>query len=73
MGKVILMTGILKFNLPEETEEFKAAQNGMALRCELQTFENELRSNLKYEDIEDPEILKLKQYVRERINLILKD
>lgn len=73
MGKVILMTGILKFNLPEETEEFKAAQNGMALRCELQKLDQDLRTKIKYDQLEDLETYKMLEYFRECINEILKD
>lgn len=67
------MIGILKFTLPEETEEFKAAQNGMNLRSYLEEFDNDLRSKLKYENIDDPELRKLLQYTRDRINEMLKD
>lgn len=73
MGKVVLMIGILKFNLPEEAEEFKAAQNGMTLRCDLQKLDQDLRTKLKYDQVEDPETYKMVAYIRDCINNILND
>jgi hypothetical protein len=38
----------MEFNLPEETEEFKDAQEGSALLGAIQEFDNQLRGIVKY-------------------------
>lgn len=43
----------LTFNLPEETDEFKDAQDGSALRGVLQEMSNKLRSLVKHGSEED--------------------
>jgi hypothetical protein len=55
--------GILEFNLPEEEQEFKDAQEGPHIKYRLQDFDNWLRGivkhgdekaqNLKAEDVRD--------------------
>ena len=43
------MEGILKFNLPEESDEFNRACNAMAMSIALWDFDQKLRSIIKYE------------------------
>lgn len=42
------MTGILKFNLPEEREEFEMANKGATYALVLHEIDNWLRSKVKY-------------------------
>jgi hypothetical protein len=42
------MKAILKFNLPEEKDEFDFATNGINYYCALTEFDNWLRSEYKY-------------------------
>lgn len=44
---------ILKYNLPEESQEFEEAINGNKYRAILQELDNVLRSRLKYESRSD--------------------
>jgi hypothetical protein len=43
---------ILEFNLPEETEEYTAYMNGLALAFACEEFSNKLRAIVKYDDPE---------------------
>lgn len=47
------MEAILKFNLPEETEEFNLAIRGSDYSCLLHEFDQYLRTNLKHVDLPD--------------------
>jgi len=49
------MEAILKFNLPEESEDFEYAMNGVKYKIVIDDFMNHLRSKLKYEDL-SPEL-----------------
>jgi len=42
------MEATLKFNLPEEKEEFIKAQNGATMHCIIYDVDSKLRSYLKY-------------------------
>ena len=44
------MKAILKFNLPEEQEEFEIANKGWKFRLALSTYDQHLRNKLKYDD-----------------------
>lgn len=44
------MIATLQFNLPEESQEHKAAIEGMSYQSEIQEFDNFLRAVVKYED-----------------------
>ena len=44
------MRGILKFNLPEESEEFRLAQQGVAMSCAISGFMQALRQKMKHEN-----------------------
>ena len=62
------MEAILKFNLPEESDEFKDAQNGWRWHSAVEELDQWLRSEEKYgEGIKDG------HQVREKIRDILKD
>jgi hypothetical protein len=44
------MIGKLEFNLPEEKEEFLAAQNGMKYKCQIdELYDRVFRPHIKYE------------------------
>ena len=66
------MTGTLRFNLPEEREEFQTAQNGQAYRNVLHDLDNELRSKIKH-----GELVALKgeayQEIRNFLNSLLRE
>lgn len=49
------MKAILKFNLPEENEEFETASNGWKYKLILWNLDGHLRSKIKYEDLEEKE------------------
>ena len=55
--------GTLIFDLPEENEEFKLAQNGSRLSCILDSIFNYLRQKRKYEDQTTVNIADLEQYI----------
>jgi hypothetical protein len=42
------MKAILEFNLPEEKEELKLAQNGITYYCKLEEIMNYFRNEIKY-------------------------
>ena len=44
------MKAILKFDLPEEQEEFDCAINGTKWQASMQNLDNYLRNELKYKD-----------------------
>ena len=49
------MKAILKFNLPEENEEFETASNGWKYKLILWNLDDHLRSKIKHEDLEETE------------------
>lgn len=62
------MEAILKFNLPEDSEEFKDAQNGWRWRSVLWELDQWIRSEVKHgEGIKDGD------QVREKIREFLED
>lgn len=58
---------ILKFNLPEEREDFEVALNGSTYKVILNTIDTELRNKLKYEEVAQKEA-EIYEYVRRMIN-----
>lgn len=48
------MEAILKFNLPEERDEFETAQKGIHYKCVIEAVDNYLRGKLKYGELPDP-------------------
>jgi hypothetical protein len=57
------MKGILSFNLPEETEDFKLAQDGWKYKAILEEVDNELRKMFKYEDKTTIDITEVRQLI----------
>lgn len=49
------MKAVLEFNLPEESTEFEMASNSIKVYCVLSSFDEFLRSKLKYEELTDLE------------------
>jgi hypothetical protein len=60
------MKAILKFNLPEEQEEFELASNAVKYSIVLSDIDNYLRSKIKYGDLAEGEY-KIYQEVREQL------
>jgi len=68
------MQAILKFNLPEENEEFYYANNGMNYFCVLWDLDQKLREKVKYNcDSYTEDQLKAYEEVRELISELLND
>jgi hypothetical protein len=44
------MTATLRFSLPDDREEWEAAQQGMSLRLVVTDFDNWLRGEVKYKE-----------------------
>ena len=61
------MKGILKYNLPEEQEEFLTAQNGSTYKLILWELDQWLRNKIKYEDIDNIKT----QEVRDKLHDLL--
>ncbi len=61
------MIGIFRFKLPEEQEEFEAAQAAMAVIGHLQQYDNYLRGRLKYEEL-DPKVQEALQEARTKLH-----
>ena len=61
------MEGVLKFNLPEDNDEFKLAQRGAEYYSFLFDLDQELRGFLKYGH-NFKSIDEAIQYIRDRIN-----
>ena len=57
------MEAILKFNLPDEKEEFDFATNGQNYYNTLFSLNEELRSRLKYGDL-DPEVKEELEHIK---------
>jgi len=65
------MKAILKFDLPEENEEFEIASNGWKYKSILWEFDNHLRSKIKYTDLNDIEYdicTKIREHLWELVN-----
>jgi hypothetical protein len=58
---VIMPKGYLKFNLPEEQEDFRIAQNGWRYEQVISSFYEILRRKQKYEDVESMAIDDIRQ------------
>lgn len=64
------MKATLSFNLPEDTEEFRLAQNGWQFRSVLDDLDRMLRNKLKHESLSDTELALCRQ-LREEIFALL--
>lgn len=60
------MKAILEFDLPEEAEELKSAQDGNKWQCVVQDFDNELRSKIKYSELSEAELATY-EFIRSRL------
>ena len=60
------MIGVLKFQLPQEKDEFELAQRAAKYYAALEDMDNYLRGRLKYEDLEAP-VNKAIQEAREKL------
>lgn len=67
------MKAILKYNLPEEQEEFEMANKGWKYRSALSEYDNYLRSKIKYDDSLSDEQFKIYQDVRNKLWEILNE
>lgn len=68
------MKGILKFNLPEEKEEFLHAQNGIKYKACIEDIENYFRTEIKYKSDMYTEVeINLLESVRQSIFDIIRD
>lgn len=66
------MKGILEFKLPEESEDFELAQQGLQWKCVVSELLDFLRSEVKYKDHTAEEYAML-DLIRDRIWEDLKD
>jgi hypothetical protein len=64
------MNGILKFNLPEENDDFQAALNGHKYKSAIWDFDQLLRSEMKYKDLSNDTYTAYK-FCREELRKIL--
>lgn len=64
------MKAILKFNLPEENDEFLNAIQGANMRSVLWEFNEWLRTKVKYEDLNDDQF-KVYQGCRDHLRTLL--
>jgi hypothetical protein len=64
------MKAILKFNLPEENDEFLNATQGANMRYVLSNFDEWLRTKVKYEDLNDDQF-KVYQGCRDHLRTLL--
>lgn len=65
------MQAILKFNLPEDRDEFILAQRGASYQIALDEIDNHLRSKMKYENLSDAEyhlFEQIRNFVSEKRN-----
>lgn len=68
------MKGILKFNLPEEKEEFLHAQNGVKYKVCIEEIENYFRTEIKYKSDTYTEVeLNLLESVRDAVLDIIRN
>jgi hypothetical protein len=61
------MKAILKYNLPEEQEEFETANNGWKYRSVLLEYDNHLRSKIKYDESLTEEQYKVYEDARNKL------
>lgn len=61
------MKAVLEFQLPDEQEEFKLAQDGVLYSIVLHELDNYLRGKIKYEDLPE-EIDKIYQEIRDKLH-----
>jgi len=54
----------LEFNLPEDNEHFKLANNALAMSIVLEDFDNWLRNKAKYEEQETVTIAEAREILR---------
>ena len=66
------MKAILKFNLPEENEEFQAAVNGLNYKSAIWDYDQWLRSEMKYSELPD-ETYKAYETCRKELRKILEE
>jgi hypothetical protein len=64
------MQSILKFNLPEDNEEFQMSINGHKYHCAINDILQHLRDKIKYSDLNENE-LKVYEDIRIKIFEIL--
>lgn len=64
------MKAQLKFNLPEEQEEFQNALDGASLSCALHEIDQYMRSQLKHYDLPDEVANKVLE-IRDELHSIL--
>lgn len=57
----------LKFKVPEEQEELKAAQEGLALAAAMDDFDKYLRGELKYAELPDEDYA-IYERIRKKFN-----
>ena len=67
------MKAILKFKLPEEQEEFEIANKGWKFRLALSTYDQHLRSKLKYDESLTDEQYKVYEEARAKLWEILQE
>lgn len=67
------MKAILKFKLPEEQEEFEIANKGWKFRLALSTYDQYLRSKLKYDESLTDEQYKVYEEARAKFWEILQE
>ena len=66
------MKAILKFDLPEEQEEFNDAVNGNAFKTVIWELDQYMRSQLKHGDLPD-DVHEKVQEIRDQLHSILDD
>lgn len=59
------MKAYLSFNLPEDSEEFKDAQNGSRLKIAVEEFDDWLRGLEKYSNLDTVSIQEARDKLRE--------
>ena len=64
------MKAILEFDLPEENQDFQAAINGNNYKSAIWNFDQLLRSEMKYKELQK-ETYKAYEYCREELRKIL--
>ena len=63
---------ILRFNLPDENEEFKYAQNGVQYAIVVEEMHQYLRAKLKYEDLSEDHY-KIYESIRTKLYELMND
>lgn len=65
--------GVLKFKLPEEREEFEAAQDGAEWKAVVWELSQRLRSRLKHEELPDQGERQALESVRDELLHLIQD